>query len=959
MSIRRRIKAVEERDRKEVLAECVVPLEDAYAQLMENIRDYQMFFGAGVSVSAGLPLSSDIVDSIVVRVFEKSNPARRGQVSADELKEWVARQKWYNPGYKYVSALEKEYPSVFLRTELFKGLLKGKQPSPTHLMYVIGVKAGKLNPILYTTNWDTLAEDAYYILRGTSCITVRSIDELKLVKHDEGRYVVKIHGDYDKYDVRYIREGMAKHHDDLKSFMRQAMSNAGLFVMGYSGNEYSVMNTLIELANDYPDVLNKGLVWAYKGNMKQIPEPISDLLAVGLEKGKRFVLCEIDESDYLFEQIATDLKLPPIEEELSFSFQRFNVVPYGDIRRREGPTMPELKDLVHRDILDEGFLVANYEVILEQWEKETKGMFKKKEEKERAAREAERKLVNHTYNDLKGGSYEDSERKFKDILTKFPDNPTVHFGLAWGYYMQERFEEARQAVQKAISSKGDDHGYYILLGMIARQEEKWEDEAAAYEKALELKPELGFLWYNLGISYYHMNDLEKEHEAYEKCLESAGGNPTAWYNLGMVLFMTGRKLQAQRCFFNAREINTRFFKAWYNSGILLGKLGQDYRAMAYFDKSIELNEDDDYAFKNRGISEVMIRDWERAKETFEYFLEVAPEDTESWSNFALALHGMGEHDQALEYIDRYLEKVPEDPRVWYNKGLVLWAKEQRPEALECFDKSISINPNFDLVWYRKALLLGEIGDHDGKAEWLTKYLSENPEDAKAWYQLGLADDELENWRESVDAYDHALRTDPTNIEYLMRKATGQNLMGDAQGAEDTCERVLRLTTQESEIWYQKALAEVELGEQLKAINSFDQCIKQDPKHKKAFLNKGVILAQLEQFAKAVEHFDQAIALDKDYLPAYENRAYSLIQLKEYERASKAYEDGLKRFPDNGQLLMGYAHLHVLMRENQQALELLGKAVGNDPDLAEVIAQAPEFDRLRQDPDFRSLVGKAG
>ncbi|MCD6282514.1 tetratricopeptide repeat protein [bacterium] len=959
MSIRRRIKAVEERDRKEVLAECVIPLEDAYAKLIENIRDYQMFFGAGVSVSAGVPLAEDIVDSIVVRVFEKSNPARRGQVSADELKEWVARQKWYNPAYKYVSALEKEYPSVFLRTELFKGLLKGKQPSPTHLMYVIGVKAGKLNPVLYTTNWDTLTEDAYYILRGTSCMTVRSIDELKLVNLEDGRYVVKIHGDYDKYDVRYIREGMAKHHDDLKAFMRQSLSNVGLFVVGYSGNEYSVMNTLIELANDYPDVLNKGLVWAYKGNIKQVPEPISDLLAVGLEKGKHFVLCEIDESDYLFEQIAADLELPSIEDELSFSFQRFNVVPYGDIRRREGPIIPELKDLVHRDILDEGFLVANYEVILEQWEKETKGLFKKKEEKERAARDAERKLVNHTYNDLKGGSYEDSERKFKDILTKFPDNPAAHFGLAWGYYVQERYDEARQALQKAISLKSDDHGYYILLGMIARQEQKWQDEAAAYEKALELKPDLGFLWYNIGLSYYHLDNLEKEHEAYEKCLETTGSNAGAWYNLGMVLYKVGRKLQAQRCFFNAREINPRFFKAWYNSGILLGKLGQDYRAMAYFDKAIELNEDDDYAFKNRGVAEVMIRDWERAKETYEYFLEVEPQDTESWSNFALALHGLGEHDQALEYINRYLEKVPEDPRVWYNKGLILWAKEQRPEALECFDKSISINPNFDLVWYRKALLLGEIGDHDGKAEWLTKYLSENPEDSKAWYQLGLADDELESWRESVDAYDHALRTDPTNIEYLMRKATAQNLMGDAQGAEDTCERVLRLTTQEPEIWYQKALAEVELGEQLKAINSFDQCIKQNPKHKKAYLNKGVILAQLEQFAKAVEHFDQAIALDKDYLPAYENRAYSLIQLKEYERAGKAYEEGLARFPDNGQLLMGYANLHVLMRENQKALELLGKAVGNDPELAEVIAQAPEFDRLRQDPDFRSLVGKAG
>ena len=958
MSIRRRIKTVDQRDRKEVLAECIIPFEDAYAKLMANIRDYQMFFGAGVSVSAGVPQALEIVDSITVRVFEKANPAKRGQVTADELREWVVRQKWYNPNYKYISVLEKEYPSVYLRTQLFKDLLKGKQPSPTHLLYVIGVKAGKLHPILYTTNWDTLAEDAYYILRGTSCITSRSIDELKLVNLDEGRFVVKVHGDYDKYDVRYIREGMAKHHDDFKAFMRKSLSNSRLFVVGYSGTEYSVMNTLMELAHDYPDFLSGGLLWAYKGNIKQVPEAISDLLAVGMDKGKDFKLFEIDESDYLFEQIATDLKLPSIEEELAFSFQRFNVLPYGDIRKREGPTTPELKDLVHRDILDEGFLVANYEVIMEQWQKDTKGLFKKKEEKERAAKEAERKLVNHTYNDLKKGSFEDADTKFKKIIEMFPENPMAHFGMAWGYYRTGQTDLALRSVDKAISLNEKDYGYYVLKGLIYREAEKWAEEAASYEKALTIRVDQEALWYNIGIAYNKLGDIVKEREAYEKCIELAAGNSNAWYNLGMVLFEEGRKLQAHRCFINARESNPRLFKAWYNNGILLGKIGQDYRAMAYFDKAIELNEEDDFAFKNRGIAEVMTRNYDRARETYEYFLEVAPDDYESWSNYALSLYGLKRYDDSLVYIDKYLAQVPNDPRVWYNKGLVLWAKQLRPEALDCFDRSISINPNFDLVWYRKALLLGEIGDNEGKAEWLTKYLSENPEDAKAWYQLGLAEDELQNWKEAVNAYDHALKVDPTNTDYLLHKATAQNLFGDAQGASDTTERILRLTTQMPEVWYQKALAEVELGEQLKAINSFDQCIKQDPTHKKAYLNKGVILAQLEQFAKAVEHFEQAIALDKDYLPAYENKAFSLVQLKEHERGRKAYEEGLARFPQATHLLMGYAHLHVLLRENDEAVKLLQKAVLIDRELAQVVANAPEFERLHNDPDFRSLVGKS-
>jgi gamma-glutamyl:cysteine ligase YbdK (ATP-grasp superfamily) len=83
-----------------------------------------------------------------------------------------------------------------------------------------------------------------------------------------------------------------------------------------------------------------------------------------------------------------------------------------------------------------------------------------------------------------------------------------------------------------------------------------------------------------------------------------------------------------------------------------------------------------------------------------------------------------------------------------------------------------------------------------------------------------------------------------------------------------------------------------------------------------------------------------------------------VQLKEYERARKAYEDGLSRFPQGTHLLMGYAHLHVLMRENPDAIKLLERMLQVDPEMMDLVASAPEFERLRNDPDFRKLIGKS-
>src|SRR5689334_20678242 len=104
MSIRRRIK-VETRDRKDVLAEAIISQEDFLGKFFERPNRFQFMFGAGFSASAGIPLSQQIIDEIVVKVFEKSNPAKRGTQTAEDLKDWLSREKWFNVNFAYISAL--------------------------------------------------------------------------------------------------------------------------------------------------------------------------------------------------------------------------------------------------------------------------------------------------------------------------------------------------------------------------------------------------------------------------------------------------------------------------------------------------------------------------------------------------------------------------------------------------------------------------------------------------------------------------------------------------------------------------------------------------------------------------------------------------------------------------------------------------------------------------------------
>jgi tetratricopeptide (TPR) repeat protein len=955
MSIRRRIK-VETRDRKDVLNEAVVTQEEFLEKFLERPNRFQFLFGAGFSASAGVPLSQQIIDEIVVKVFEKSNPAKRGTMNAEDLKDWLSREKWYNVNFAYISALEKEYPSVYLRTELFRRYMKGRFPSPGQLMHAIGVKEDKLNPRCYTTNWDTLTEDAFYWLRGTNCVTIRGIDQLREVKDPEHRYVIKLHGDLDRYEVRYLREGMAKHNDDLKDFLVQSLSNVGLVVVGYSGLEYSVMNMLMELTHDHPDVLNGGLYWGYQGNMKQIPESITDLLAIGLDRGKNFRIFEAEDSDFLFEKISQSLHFTSVEDELAVAFYRFNKMPYGQLRARRDARLPQLHELVHRDLLDEGFLIKDYNAIHEQWKSDTKGVFKKKEEKDRVAADIERKLMNHCFNELKHQNYADAEVKIKQSLTHFPENEMFTWGLGWALLNTGRYNEALAQFDKAVSMNPNNIGTLIAKSLSYHLMGNAEAELSAYDRVLEKKAEIDYIWYDRGLAAHKLGNLELEQESYEAAVSYNSGNFSAWYNLGLCFAEQGKSLRALAAFRRGRDINPKLFEAVFNTGILLGRIGQDSQAVKAFDACIALNQHDDDSFKQRGVAELMVSDFTHASESFDEYLHAQPEDPEVWANQGLALYGCERLDEAEQFTERYLQKYPTDARVWYNKGLILDKHGSNSQAMQAFDKSLELNNDYDMVWYRKALLLGELGDYRGEIEYLTRFLNRNDQDFRGWFELGEANRKLgeaadnaerskDYYEAAVRAYDKALDIQRTDLSAWLMKTVCLNRLGQFKDALECIEFLRRYDKNNAEIFFQKGIAEDGLGDQLAAVDTFAQTLKLDENHADAYYRRGILLAELEQFAKAVDHFDEVIKRHPERWQPYHYKGVCIIRQKDYEKALEVFNVASGQFPKQPRFFVDLALAHTMKREMAEAKRCLQQALELDPTLRGEVRATPEFASL--------------
>ncbi|MEP0813719.1 MAG: tetratricopeptide repeat protein [bacterium] len=952
---RQKVEEVEELDPKQVFEESFISQDEAIERIAANGTAWQFFVGAGVSQSAAMPTSQEIVDEISVRQYERTHPAQRGLVKAADIVDWLYKEKWFNKDYQYISCLEKEYPANTLRKEYFSKLMEGKDPSPSHFTLALLVKFGKINPLLYTTNWDTLLEDAFYLLRGVTCITIKDIDSLPELKRDQRHYVWKIHGSIENYNVTYLREGMGKLHDDTKAKLIEGLTDHGLAVVGYAGLEYGVMNTLMDITTEYPQVLNKGLIWAFKDNVKRPPVQLMQLMVKAKKAGKDFKIFEIENSDAFFEDLGKRMGIPTIEEEMKYTFSFFNHSPYTDLKPRAGFSLPKITDFVDRDLIDEGFLISDFNEILEMNKGNFRDIFKKRVDREREQKDFEQRMLVNAFNELKRGNYQPALGKLDEVLKRFPRSENAYFGKGWGYFGLGNYAESIKWFKQALELNESNRSTWLALALAYNMSEDRVEEIKCWTKVATFKGEEDYMFYNKALAYHFLGDRESERAGYRECLQRYKRHADSWYNLGIIYYEDDFILDALACFQNAYEASVKHSYAWYNSGIILGKVGQNNRALEYIEKAYELRPDVDILY-NRGCALVNTKRWEPAIENYEYYLEHYPDDHYAENNLGLCYFFTNEIEKGKALFDKFISHKPDEAKAYFNRARCLWRLRKLEEALVDFNKCIELEAEYDMAFYMKSRLLHEMGRYDEEIEALSYFLSKNQDDHRAWYELGhayraLADTKAAKeerkplWEKEAESYNRSLLIAPLANEIWLDLGISYNNLGKYEDAIACFERIIRTELRNPEVYFNWGLSLDNLEDFLKAIEKYDRAIKLQPDHVRSWLNKGTILAKLEQYAKAIDCYDEVIKVDPDNQAAWQNKALALIPLKEWNKAKAVISEGMKKFPDDHMFPLNYAYLTTFTHEKEVGQIMLWKAGAINPDVLKKAEKNPELSSL--------------
>ena len=86
---------------------------------------------------------------------------------------------------------------------------------------------------------------------------------------------------------------------------------------------------------------------------------------------------------------------------------------------------------------------------------------------------------------------------------------------------------------------------------------------------------------------------------------------------------------------------------------------------------------------------------------------------------------------------------------------------------------------------------------------------------------------------------------------------------------------------------------------------------------------------------------------------------TLYSAGEYEKAAETYERLLAETPGEARFLYNLACSEAQLGRKKQALEHLRQAIEANPDMKESAPRDPDFDPIRDEPEFSAITGQVG
>ncbi|HWE86090.1 MAG TPA: tetratricopeptide repeat protein [Terracidiphilus sp.] len=326
----------------------------------------------------------------------------------------------------------------------------------------------------------------------------------------------------------------------------------------------------------------------------------------------------------------------------------------------------------------------------------------------------------------------------------------------------------------------------------------------------------------------------------------------------------------------------------------------------------------------KGDYTAAIPEWRKA-------LALEPRDPRALNGFGETLAKDGKHDEAMAQFRAAIAAKPEYVEAHNNLGILLASLGKPTEAVAEFNQALEISPGYADTRNNLGRLLLE---QNRVPEAITQFqaaIEINPGFAEAHSNLGYAYGTQGHLDDAITEYRAAIDADP-------KFAHAYNNLGLALASQGKLDDAIKNFARAALLEPNYASAEANLGRALldkgwpaDAVKYLQKALDLGPESAEVHDNLGLALAQSGHVPDAIPHFRRALALAPGLNEARYYLGEALVGSGQAQEGLAQWREGLRKEPDNLQLLNDTAWTlatarDASLRNGSEALTLSQHAV---------------------------------
>ncbi len=416
-------------------------IEELINFMKNNNNHFAFLIGAGTSREAGIPTAIELIEE-----WQKKKYKREGgnPNNSKEFKKWVKEKEKSKPRgeSKYGFWFEQVYPAREQRRKYIRELVEGKEPS-FGIIILASMMGERYCPVALTPNFDDLLYDAFYLFLEKRPLIINHDALAPEFRFTENRpVIIKLHGDYLYDNLKNLRNETERLTKNMEFALNECLREYGLIVVGYGGNDNSIMRVLKDADPSY------GIWWCAR-NENSLSKYAKKLL-----NHSNTFLIKIKDSEDFFATLRgeLDIQIPNPAEITERAKKR-----EGTLKRKIGERKEKAKGKEKEELEKiEGF----YNLF------STAGKFYDEE------------------------NYEKAIEFYDKAIDINPKNAEAWNNKGYALYNLKKYDEAIKCYNNAIEINPEYAVAIYNKGTSLEKFGKYDDAIECYDKALEINPEI-------------------------------------------------------------------------------------------------------------------------------------------------------------------------------------------------------------------------------------------------------------------------------------------------------------------------------------------------------------------------------------------------------------------------------------------------------------------------------------